>query len=181
MGKIANRFVNSRKKIKPEPLGNKVAESEPVQSTSQELIEVYRLEIPIHCGNRTRTYGPFTAGAYGRDLERVLWKYRDALTYVKEPAEDGINLSYGEDLMCGCEAKDLHLWIPNHWIYKELCELGFKLNKYVVKECDLRIGGTQVVWHVDDGELIGEVDFRTTIKEHWRSKRRVDDDEEVFA
>jgi len=175
MGKIADRFTNRKKKIGSVPLGNLVVEPEPPRSTSQKPITVYRFEIPIECGGSTRTYGPFTAGAYDRDLEQVLWKYRDALRYVKEPDEDGIKVSYGENMMCGCEAKDLHMWIPNHWVYKDLCEVGFKLNKYIVKECDLRIGGTQVMWHVDDGELIEQVDFKETINKWWKEHHHVEE------
>lgn len=124
------------------------------------IMLVYRLEIILPFGDGNINVGPFCAEVYDKTLRRVTDQYKDWLGHVKEPREDGIKHSIGEDIRCGfIDQVQVDKWCPGGYRYKALKEAGFNIAEYEVPLEKLRIGDTQVVWTESDGKFVRHVEY----------------------
>lgn len=132
-------------------------------------VTVYRYEAQAKSSGEY--YGMFSINHYDKDFETICATYRRNIKgYIKEPQEDGC-IGFHRGMLSACTTFHQLLKWGSVTNFRELENNGFRLAKYSVPADKLIHGGSQVVFHPDHAEFIGETNI-AELKAEYRNNRK---------
>jgi hypothetical protein len=116
-------------------------------------VKVYRVE-------KYDGEGPFSPGDHRLEMNKALgWNFHADQMKFPEPSQEGLELEWGSDWICGCQSLELLLeWFPKV-IHSVLSDFGYRLTEWAVDVKEIQIGTRQVIFKRHSAQLVDSIHF----------------------